>query len=202
MAERPASWADLLASAPLAERGPRWLRLADELDDEGRGAQALVAARTGLALMQRLSADLPAVRAASKRVTELSAGLVVPMTVGVPSAAGPADDPHEGRAVWIGTPAASVLSMLGWVELYGTLRVVRVVVPETRRGRAAFTVLLDALPTCVPVAARLPQRDGGVLRTCVRAGFTVDPASIRSGGYRGGSVNADRPADPAPGGAR
>lgn len=197
------------------ERAVAWHDLAVRLAEDGERPQALVAARTSLALLERslgplgrtpshdrTGADEGVLAATSLLVAQLADGDLVPLSVGVPAEAGPGDDVREGRAMWLGAPADPVMAMLGWVERDGGLQVLRVVVPGTRRGRSAFGLLLVALPRCVPVSLLLPARDRGVRRDSRRTGFVEDPGGIRPGGYLGGSITVSRPAVTPPGGGR
>lgn len=191
-AERRRLAAVLAGEQDARPRAQAWAELADVLRRQGSRGQALVAVRTALALLEGARAPEELTAPLHERVRALSDGPVVPLTVGAASAPGPGDDRQEARAVWLGAPADPVMAMMGWVERDGALDVLRVVVPGTRRGRAAFTHLLDALPTCVRVAVRLPARDGPVRRACARAGFVEDRATASSGGYLGGSITAVR----------
>ncbi|MFC5379700.1 hypothetical protein [Aquipuribacter nitratireducens] len=172
-----------------AERARRWLHDSAAREAAGRRSQALVCARTALALLERTE-DETSVASARRRVEALAGPEVVPLHVDLP--AGDGADPVEAGAVWVGAPADPVLGMLGWRERGGTLDVVRVVVPGTRRGRAAFATLLAALPDTVPVSVAAPARDTGVARLLGRAGFR--PGARSPGGYVGGTLRFERDA--------
>ncbi|WP_336921250.1 hypothetical protein [Aquipuribacter sp. SD81] len=171
------------AGDPPAVRADAWAADAAALAAAGRRTEALVAARTALALHERLD-DAGAATADRRLVDALSGPDVVPLHVDLP--AGDGADPREAAAVWVGAPAEPVLAMLGWRERDGALEVVRLVVPGTRRGRAALAPLLGALPREVPVTVRVPLRDPAVGRAVRRAGF-VATGERSGGGYVGGS---------------
>lgn len=183
--------AALLLGAPAAERAGTWQRLADLLAEAGRRDQALLAARTALALRDRAGAADVDVERSRRSVRDLTGPDVVPLHVAM-GAEGSRGGGAELRAVWLGAPVDPVLAMLGWVERDGALDVVRVVVPGTRRGRGAFAVLLRALPTFVPVGLRLPARDAALLRLCRRAGFRAADRADEPGGHVGGTVHLHR----------
>lgn len=176
-----------------ADRARAWHDLALQLAATGRRDRALVAARTAMELRSR-QPDEARLDGSRRLVTALTGPDVVPMHVDV--AAGEHDTGvqarAQARAVWVGAPAEPVLAMLGWVEHEGSLEVVRVVVPGTRRGRGAFALLVAALPDLVPVRATLPLRDPEVLALCRRAGFEVVPGSQGPQGHRGGSLQVQR----------
>jgi hypothetical protein len=194
---RPPSSAPAVPDGPPADRAAAWLALARRLVAAGRPAPALLAALTAADLWQRLDEAAPA-GTCRALVGELSGTTLAPLSVGV-AADAPGAAPDEARALWLGAPADPVLAMMGWVERGGEVRVVRVVVPGTSRGRAAFRSLLDALPTEVRVHLDLPARDRELGRLVRRAGFTVGPGARATGPtavtaqrYVGGSVPAVR----------
>ena len=179
--------------APLAERTDAWAALAEDLAGRGQRGRALVAARTVLALLDRADAGPDASAPARDRVAELTGPDVVPLHVDMAGDQdGGAGLPGEARAAWLGAPAAPVLAMLGLRERDGSLEVVRVVAPGTRRGRRAFALLVDALPPQVPVEVCLPTRDPALLTTCRQAGFVVVEGSLSARGYLGGSLRVRR----------
>lgn len=210
MVEAPSvgSLAAALPGASRSQRAGTWLRLADVLAGAGRREEALLAARTSLALgdgtgdaaAERGTADeaTAATEAARAAVRSLTGPDVVPLHVAM-GAEGGRGGGTELRAVWLGAPADPVLAMLGWVERDGTVDVVRVVVPGTRRGRSAFGVLLRSLPGFVPVRLRLPARDAALVRLCVRAGFHSDRVGEDAGGHVGGTVHLLREPEEAAG---
>ncbi len=180
-----------------------WADLADRLEAAGRRDRALVAARTGLAALDRAGGDDHALEVARARVRGLTGPDVVPLHVDTAGGGdGPGAPAGEARASWVGAPAEGVLAMLGWVERAGALEVVRVVVPGTRRGRAAFVRLVAALPEDVAVEAVLPARDPAVLRACRRAGFEEVVGSFSARGHVGGSLRVRRGPGSPDGGAR
>lgn len=196
----PASLAQAVAAlalaTPMAARAAAWEEMSRALAAAGRRDQALLAARTASALHERVDASADLLRTSRRAVESLSGPDVVPLHVDVP--VGEHDSGPEARdaarAVWLGAPGATVLAMLGWVERDGAIDVVRVVVPGTRRGRSAFSLLLAALPDVVPVTLRLPARDATLGRLCSRAGFAEVAGSRTQRGHLGGSVQVHRPA--------
>lgn len=189
------SLAAALPGAPDAERAGAWQQLADLLVAAGRRDQALLAARTALALHEGAGGGEDGAGVSRRSVELLTGPDVVPLHVAM-GAEGVRGDGAELRAVWLGAPADPVLAMLGWVERDGTVDVVRVVVPGTRRGRSAFAVLLRALPEFVPVRLRLPARDTALVRLCTRAGFAAGEVGDEPGAHVGGTVHLLRAADP------
>jgi hypothetical protein len=187
----------LEAGGSRSERAHAWQHLGKVLAETGRRAQGLVATRTALAMREAADAPVDQLESSRLAVRALTGPDVVPLHVAVgASDHGGRVSADEARAVWVGAPGHRVLAMMGWVERDGCLDVVRVVVPGTRRGRAAFRLLLAAVPDVVPVGLRLPARDGDVRRTCERAGFVEDAGSEDSGGHVGGSIRLHR--DPRP----
>lgn len=178
---------------PRRARAEGWLATARRLEGTGRRDRALLAARTALALADPVD-DVDLLDHARVEVARLTGPDVVPMHVDV--AAGDHDPgPQaraESRAVWVGAPLEPVMAMIGWVERDGLLDVVRVVVPGTRRGRAAFATLLAALPDVGDVGLRLPARDPALPRLAGREGFVVVPGSLSGAGHVGGSLQLHR----------
>lgn len=181
---------------PLLVRAAGWSSLADHLAGGGRRDRALVAARTALALLDRGDGAGEALARARQAVQGLTGPDLVPLHVdmagGGGGADGPGGSPAEARAAWLGAPATGVLAMLGLLERDGALEVVRVVVPGTRRGRAAFSTLVAALPEEVTVQMVLPARDPRLQRLCARAGFAVVEGSLSARGHVGGSLRVRR----------
>jgi len=179
-----------------ARRADAWLDLGEALAAAGRRDRGLVAVRTAAALHERVDAATDESDSSRRAVESLTGPDVVPLHVDVP--VGEHDHGPQARdtarAVWLGAPAETVLAMLGWVEREGVLDVARVVVPGTRRGRAAFSLLLAALPDVVPVTLRLPVRDPVLRRLCARAGFVEVAGSATPRGHVGGTVQVHRPA--------
>ncbi len=179
---------------PRRARAEAWLGTALRLEESGRRDRALVAARTGMVLADPVD-DAALLDRARAEVARLTGPGVVPMHVDM--AAGEHDPgPQaraESRAVWVGAPVDPVLALLGWVERDGALDVVRVVVPGTRRGRAAFATLLQALPDAGDVGLRLPARDPALQRLAEGVGFVVVPGSLSGAGHVGGSLRLQRP---------
>ena len=183
-------------SGAVLARAQAWSALAADLAGRGRRDRGLVAARTALALLDRAEAAEDALDRARGLVEDLTGPDLVPLHVdmagGGGGADGPGGSPAEARAVWLGAPAAGVLAMLGLLERDGALEVVRVVVPGTRRGRAAFSTLVAALPEEVAVELVLPARDPRLQGLCARAGFAVVEGSLSARGHVGGSLRVRR----------
>lgn len=179
--------------APAPARAEAWGALADDLARRGQRGRALVAARTALSLLDRTGADEAVLDPARLLVARLTGPDVVPLHVDMGGGGGEVGiAPDHLRAVWLGAPADPVLAMVGLLERDGTLEVVRVVVPGTRRGRAAFGLLVDALPVEVAVEASLPARDPALLTLCRRQGFDVVDGSLSARGHVGGSLRVRR----------
>lgn len=187
--------APAVADGPPAARATAWLSLARRLAAAGRTAPALLAALTAAELWERLDETAPATTCRAL-AGELSGTDLVALSVGV-AADAPGAAADEARALWLGAPDEPVLAMMGWVERGGEVHVVRIVVPGTRRGRAAFRTLLGALPAEVTVHLDLPARDRELGKLVRRAGFAVGPATATAAAQRyvGGSLPAVRPAD-------
>ena len=181
---------------PLPARAAAWSSLAVHHAGRGRRDRGLVAARTALALLDRSEAAEDAMDRARRLVEDLTGPDLTPLYVDMAGGGGGGDGPGgsglEARAVWVGAPADSVLAMVGLLERQGTLDVVRVVAPGTRRGRAAFAVLVAALPEEVPVEMVLPARDPTLGRVCARAGFVPVAGSASARGHVGGSLRVRR----------
>ncbi len=179
--------------APTADRAAGWVALSDALAGRGRRDRALVAARTALLLLDSSGAPEDQLAALRRRVEELTGPDVVPLHVDMGGGSdGPPVSAAEVRAGWVGAPADPVMAMLGWVERDGALQVVRVVVPGTRRGSRAFTLLLGALPTEVAVEVVLPARDPALQKAARRSGFGLVDGSVSARGHVGGSLRMAR----------
>ena len=71
----------VISGAGPAARAEAWARLGDELARDGQRGRALVAARTALALVDRVGAEGPGLEAARSRVADLTGPHVVPLHV-------------------------------------------------------------------------------------------------------------------------